>query len=793
MIGKNYIKIFIRNFVRNKLYSFINIVGLAIGIAVFILIMLYVKNELNYDKSYKNANRIYKLSTGEGFSTVPPLAGVLKNQFPEIENITRISSDKTAYITYNINNNNKPINPFKINNVLYADSTFFKIFSYSVIAGNLQTALSEPDVIVLTKSTANRLFGEINVIGKTIQYNALFPSRKLTLTIKAIIEDPPSNSTLNYEGIISFLSLYKIKPNDINVDENWRDGYCNTYILLYKNISFSEFDKKIKEFMPLLEKEVYGIDPKSERATQRKAIMVPLTEVHFYHSNIRQLIGLLISLGFLILTIAIVNYVNLSIAKSSYKYREIGIKKVIGANRAELISQLIIESIIFCFIATFCAFIIVKSILPLFNKIIEKELDLGITDNPIILSWALIATIILGIISGLYPALKLTSENPIGSYSIKSKVLEKNVRHALITFQFATSIILLSGIIIILKQFDYIKTKNLGFNNKQILYTDINDNFYKNHNAFKQELLQNPKILGITGSQNELGQVCVTLNRKINGSDRFFQTLPVDPDFIKTIGLQLTKGRNFSWDMPGDPYQTIIISETAVKTFELKDKEIIGTQIFMYDKPARVIGVIKDIYFQSFHNKLDPFVLFYHPGSIGTFNIRINAKDMPGTLDYIKKIWNKYSPNFPFEYHFLDESYDALYKSDKKFGLLLSYFTGLAIFIACLGLFALAVYSTERRTKEIGIRKVNGARVLEVMSMLNKDFIKWVVIAFVIACPIAWYAMHKWLQNFAYKTELSWWIFAAAGSIALAIAMLTVSVQSYKAATRNPVESLRYE
>lgn len=782
----NALKIFLRNLLRKKIFSFVNIIGLAIGISVFTLIIIYLLNETSYDKFHKNAKNIYKLTIGSNYSTVPPLANVLKSNFPEIEKVVRTSSDKTAYLQWNDKSS------VKITNILYADTSFFQVFTFAPIYGVLENALKNPDAIILTKSSAFKMFGDENALERTIQYNSLFPSRKLNLTVKAVIEDLPSNSSFEFNGIISFLALNNIRPNNFNVDENWRDGYCNTFIQLKKNALFDDFDKKLKDFMPKLEEYIYGINPGSDNAKQRIAGLVPLNEVHFYNTNNKRLIRILFFIGLAILFLAIINYLNLTLARSADKLRQTGIRKLIGANRKNLLGYILLESIIYCLLAGFFAITIITILFPYFKILIEKDISLTLPGKFYLIIGIITVAIIIGIISAIYPGIKFTSHKPLNTFSYKT-IKEKNFRYALITFQFAVSIVLICCILIFQKQFSYIKNKDLGFNNKQIVFASLNSNLYNRLEEFKQELLKNPNVQGISGSQNELGQICVTLTREINGSDRYFQALPVDADFIPTMGLNLVKGRNFSDEMKSDPYSTVILSETAVRAFDLEENDIIGTEIFMYDKPARVIGVVKDIYFQSFHNKLDPFVLFYHPGSIGIVNIRISNLNVSATLNFISNVWKKFSPDIPFEYQFLDESYNILYKSDRKFGQLIMISAALAIFIACLGLFGLTIYSAEQRTKEIGIRKVNGAGVAEVLILLNKNFIIWISVAFVMSTPIAYFAMNKWLENFAYKTELSWWVFAVAGGISMAIALLTVSFQTWQSASRNPVEALRYE
>jgi putative ABC transport system permease protein len=786
---RNYLKTSFRGIIRNPLYSIINITGLLIGIVCIILSLMWVNYELGYDGIHENRDRIYKISQGNNFSTVAPLFNQVRDKFPEIEKIIRTSNDAEAYIS-NDKNNNK----VKVNDILYANSDFDEIFTCKSISGNIKSALNDPNGIVLTKKSALKIFGNTDAEGSVIKYCATFPPRELTLTVMSVVDDFPSNSTVKFDAIIPFKALDIIKPNGMKPDENWRDGYCNIYVLLRKGIDIHSFEKKLSEFGGSLEKIVYSIDPESQRAKERKLGLVNLNDLHFFNNNKEQLISYISIIGFLILLIAITNYVNLSIAKLFSAYSALFIRKINGANRYRLILNILAESVLYSIIAFIIALLFIEACKPILNGLLNIELKMGYREHPGIILILLISAIFLGLIAGLYPALKLTSDIPINT--AQANFIKKDrdfVRQSLVVFQFTISIALIICVIAISKQLNFLNKKELGFNNQQIIYTQLNKNLYSTYNTFKEKLLKNPNIKSVSGSQNQLGQVCVTLTRDINGTSRYFQELPADPDFIETMGLELKMGRNFSWDMQTDRFQTLIISETAVKAFELDSNKIIGTEIFMYDRVARVIGVVKDFYFQSFHHKLDPFMLYYHPEAIGTANIKIGGSNIPETIKYIDNVWNEFSPDIPFDYHFLDKTYEDLYKQDKQFSKIIISFVIVAIIIACLGLFGLVSFVTIRRTKEIGIRKVNGAKISEVMVMLNTDFVKWVAIAFVIATPIAWFAMYKWLENFAYKTEISWWIFALAGILALGIALLTVSWQSWKAATRNPVEALRYE
>jgi putative ABC transport system permease protein len=763
--------------------------GLVIGVVSVVLSLSWIKHELEYDSFHEKSDRIYKISKGDNFSIVPPLYNSLIAEFPEIEKIIRVTNDAEAFIN-NSNNNNM----VKVNDVLYSNSDFDDIFSCNTICGDIQAALNSPNGIILTKETAIKIFGKTNIEGKLIHYTTSSPPKKMMLTVMAVVDNFPDNSTLKFDAIIPFNALDNIKPNGMKPDDNWRDGYCNIYILLKKDIDAYLFTTKLEEFGKNVDKLVYGIEKKSPRAAQRKRGLVNIADLHFFNTNKKQLVGYIGVIGLLIMLIALSNYVNLSVANLFSNYQTLFVRKINGATRYQIALKILAESVLYSLFAFLIAFFFILIFKSFLSDLLNFDLNFTFNENWFASIVLVLAAILIGLIAGIYPALKLTSNIPVNI--VQSKFI-KNERHSvrqfLVVFQFTISIALIICVFVISNQINFLKKKDLGFNNQQIIYTRLNKNLSKPYKTFKEKLLQNPNIKNVSGSQDELGQICVTLTREINGVSRYFQELPVDPDFIETMGLELKMGRNFSWELQTDRYQTLILNETAVKDFNLDKEQIIGTEVYMYDRVAKVIGVVNDFYFESFHKKLDPFMFYYHPGAISTANIKIRGNNIPATIKYIQDVWDQFSPDIPFEYHFLDKTYEKLYEQDRQFSKIIISFLVVAILIACLGLFGLATITTIQRTKEIGIRKINGANVSEILSMLNKDFIKWVAIAFVVACPIAYIAMTKWLENFAYKTELSWWIFALAGVLALGIALLTVSCQSWKAATRNPVEALRYE
>jgi putative ABC transport system permease protein len=793
---KHYLKIIGRNILSNKLHSVINIAGLAVGISSFILILLYVNHELTFDRFHKNFNNIYKLTLGNGFYTMAPFAVVLKDKLPEIEKIARIDfqmgGGKSPLLRVKKGNESET---FQVNDIIYADSTFFDIFSFVVIHGDAKTSLTEPNSIVLTESTAYKIFGNDDPIGKTIEFIGTNENPRLNYTVSAIIKDIPVNSSIKFNGIVSFSTLKSIKPGGVDVDEDYGNWTYDTYLLMKNASSVDQLTKKTNEIWlnDILKRS--NIKPDSESAKEYISGFVPLKEVSFFNNNKAKFIYLILSVGIFIIILALINFVNLSIAKASTYAKEIAIKKVHGSSRFDLIKQFIGESLVLTFIGTSIALVIVDLLMPLFNEITGIFVSFKLLQNPKWILFLISGSVLTGILAGIYPALYLSSFKPVAIFKNEkiSGNINKSITQILIVFQFVISIILIISTIIIARQVMYMRTENVGFDNKHIIKCKLTKNIRNKYDVFKQGLLENPNIINVaTSSGGGLAEKFhMSFTEEINGVEKSFQAMAVDPDFIKTIGLKIIEGRDFSWDMETDKRNTVILNETAVKYFDLDPA--LGFELNIYNTKALVIGVVKDYHNESFQKKISPQVLWYVPGWNYNLSIRISSNNIRGTIQYIKKQWNELSPDIPFEFQFLDEEYDALYKEEDKFNLLIGYFSLIAILIACLGLFGLVSFSTQRRNKEIGIRKINGAKISEILIILNKDYIIRVGIAFIIAVPVSWYFMHKWLQTFAYKTELSWWIFCTAGMIALVIALITVSWQSWKASTRNPVDALRYE
>jgi len=786
---KNILKITLRKLFKNKVDAFINIGGLAIGIAVFFLISMYSIHELSYDKFNSNYNDIYQVNIGKEFYSTAPLANLMKESIPEIRSVARIDyyagGGQSPFIE--VNENDESSKKVKVKNVAFADNNFFDLFSFKVIYGNPTTALNDPYSIVLTRNTSQLLFGTDNSVGKSIHYigdRSNLPEMDMTVT--AVIENIPDNSSILFNAVASFTTLYSIKPTGMDMDSDWSNWMYNTFVLLDNQNS-----KIVEQKLSKLWKECESI---YFTENEHKEIdIVSLSDIPFYNNNKRQLIFLIQLVGIFILVIALVNFINLTIAKSLLRAREIGIRKVIGSLRFGLIKQFLFESVFFSVLVAPVSLLIILLSKSYFNHITHTQISFDIIHQPLLVVYFVIGILVIGIIGGIYPAFYLSSfkTSSILKGGVTKGKKKTFLRFGLFVFQFVISISLIISTILISKQIDFVKDKSLGLNTANIIDFNQSQRIGQEYNVFKQRLLQNPNIISVTRTNTGLGKgLPITSTYEDNGIKKTYSVTTVDPDFIPTMDIGMLVGRNFSWEMPGDKEGAIIVNETFAEEFGLKS--VLNTEITLFDRKVEIIGVVKDFFHDSFRQKLEPSALWYADWN-SHINIKINNQNTAQSIKYIAGLWNELSPQIPFEYEFLDRTYGQLYKSEEDLQQIFISFSVIAIIIACLGLVGLVLNSTQQRSKEIGIRKINGAKISEILIMLNKDFVKWVVVAFVIATPVAWYAMNKWLESFAYKTELSWWIFALAGVLALGIALLTVSWQSWRAATRNPVEALRYE
>jgi putative ABC transport system permease protein len=797
---KNYFKIALRNLLKLKAYSLINILGLAIGVAACILILLFVSDELSYDKFNQNAGQIYRIhfkaaimGKEMNFALSPALLGpTLVKDFPEVIQYVRILPSPNMLIRYKEN-------VFNETRFFWVDSTLFDVFAIPFIKGNPKTALSEPHTLVLTETLAKKYFGNENPIGKVMNFEDGTP-----YTVKGVVQDCPLNSHFHYDLFASNSST------NIGKDTYWVNISYYTYIVLKTGTSVRNLESKFPEFVRKYvgpqSYQLLGLqyDDLKKHGYAFQWVLQPLTSIHLNsnldgelepNSNIKYVFIFSI-VALFILVIACINFMNLATARSEMRSKEVGVRKVLGSNRSQLIKQFLLESVLLTTIAVILAIGLVETLIPAFNKFSGKQLHINYFNNLWVIPALIVTILIVGLAAGSYPAFFLSSFRPIKVLKGKINGIKGNfLRSGLVVFQFAISIILFIGTFVVYSQLNYIQEKKLGFDKDQVLV--IKRAWAIEHpQSFKNVLFQSNLVKDASSTDNLPGesfsQVLFKADNASSTEQHVFATMFTDYDYSKTLGLELKEGRFFSKEFPSDT-QAVVINESTVHAFHMTNP--IGKRVF-YSRTNSIYtiaGVVKDFHFESMHQVIKPLVIFLNRGQTECLIVKIREKNIPAAISYIKNEWNKFVPNKPFEYYFLDDKFNKLYSSEVKIQQIFTMFSMLAIFIACLGLFGLAAFTAERRKKEIGIRKTLGASVYGIVFLLSKEFIKWVLIANVIAWPVAYYFMNKWLQDFAYKTEMSIWIFLVAGILALIIALLTVSANAIKSATANPIKSLKYE
>lgn len=791
---------------KNKGFTAINIGGLALGLAATLLITFYVIDELSYDRYNENANRIFRvdedLKLGDNkvqyAVAMPPLAQTLIKDFPDVENVARI---KKATIIVKKGNEN-----LTENNAIFADPSLFDVFTLPLINGDKTTALNEPNTVVVSQSAAIKYFNRLNVVGQSLT----LPGQS-ALKITGVIRDIPEQSHFKADFIMAMAGWA-----DSRADEWLRSDY-NTYVLMRKGADHKNLEAKFPELIrhysgsQILKAVGMNYDQFEKSGSYFRMSLMPLTDIHLHSSKTGELsangtvqyIYIFSAIAIFILIIACVNFMNLSTARSSNRAREVGVRKVLGSTRKFLIGQFLTESVLVTFIAAIIAFCAAITVLPVFNDIAAKNMTINGPMLLWILPMLLISVLVIGCLAGIYPAFFLSAFNPVDV--LKGKLANGfkggKLRSALVVFQFAISIFLIVGTLVIYQQLKYIQNRDVGYNRDQVLV--IHDAFALGNQTktFKQEVKQLSGINDVTIS----GFLPTTENRgtsifskdvtKDPKKSIFPQTWRVDEDYIQTLGMKLVAGRNFSSRM-GTDSSALIINETAAKFLGFNNA--VGKTLYRNEgddiaqKPYTIIGVVKDFNFESMRENISPVVmtLDYDNGNLG---IRLKSANLPALMDQIKSKWKAIAPSKQFVYSFMNADFEATYRAEQRMGQISIIFTSLAIIIACLGLFGLSAYAAEQRTKEIGIRKVLGASITTILKMLSLDFIKLVFIALLISTPFAWYFMHKWLQGFAYRADISWWIFGLSGMAAILIAFATISFQSFKAATANLVKSLRSE
>lgn len=781
------------------MYSFINIAGISIGLAAFWLIALYVFDELSYDRSFSNANNTYRIAEHISWDggamhfpiNPPPLAATIKSKFPEVEQAINIDAEGGGVIKFN----NKII---KQNDILFADKGFFSIFDHPFIAGDAVAALAQPNSIVITESLAKKIFSDA---GAAFNQTIYFGTEPVKIT--GVIKDVPRNSHLQFSGMRSMHTI----PDEENT---WKNFYLYTYLVLKPGADITAFNKKLNTFgMQTIAKEMGVKDYRIE--------LQPLTSIHL-HSNLEYELStnssisrvyIFSAIGILILLIALINYMNLSTARASIRVKEIGIRKVIGSSRSNLAALFITEALLVTFIAALIAGVLVQLSMPLFNLVSGKQLDVWRFGMFNTIAFIMALSFIAGFTSGSYPALLLSRFKLIPSLKGHFGNMQAStlLRQSLVVFQFVIAVFLISGSFIIYKQMQYVNNKDLGFNKEQVLYFHIDDGKVRNEiPAVKAALLQSPLIEDAAAASNPIGgndigghDFAFEKNGVMQESNQMAKQIFVDEDFLKTMNIQLLQGRSFSKDMQTDQSGAIIINETLMK--EIGYKNAVGKKSeYRVNQAAAIshrtiIGVVKDFHISSLQTKIEPLVMMLPPVENEKDNLYVKIKKGKTAegLAYIKKTFATFDVQNTADFNFLDEAFARQYAAEQKQEQLSFVFTVLAFIIACLGLTGLVMFTVAQRVKEIGIRKVLGASVGSVTIMLGKNFMQLVVIATVIAIPVAWFAMNKWLQEFAYRIDIAWWMFLVPGLVAIVIALVTVCVQAVKAALTNPVESLRTE
>lgn len=808
---KNYLLTSLRNLWKYRFYSFINTVGLAIGLCCFLFILLFVKDEWSYDRFHEKADRIYRINFDGyafeqelNFAVVGAQVGpIIRNEYPEIEQQCRFRERGSYTVSYENES-------YREDHWIFADSTFFDVFSFELLKGDPDRVLAEPNTLVLSESTAKKYFGDEDPIGKSMRAD----NRRL-YRVTGIMEDMPRNSHLNFDLIASLSTL------DESRNPSWLSNNFQTFVVLKEGVAPETIDQKFKELAPkYIGPEIEQFmgktwDDMTSAGNYIDFTLFPLTKIHLYSDKQAQLgptgdikyVYIFAFIGLFILLLACVNFINLATARSATRSREVGMRKVVGASRPQLIIQFLSESLIITFISLLIAGVLLFFLLPYFNDLSGKEM--AWSD---VLSWELAALmfgliIVVGLIAGSYPAFHLSGYRPLDAFNsagMKGGRKKISLRSVLVVFQFAITIALIVGTLIISDQLKYIQNKKLGYEKDRVL---ILDNYYtldNNCQPFKREVLNLPQvdnatISGTLPTPSSSNNSAVFLGRDPDpAKTHVLRLYTVDHDYISTLSMEIVEGRAFSRDFPSDS-SGVILNESAVALFGLDDplgKEIStftgGTPENPEITTTTIIGVVKNFHYESLRSKIGPLAIFLGENR-GRLSIKVNTDKVAPLINELNRLWNQMAPGQPFDYSFMEEDFAAVYESETRVGQIFSVFTFLAIVIACLGLFGLATFTALQRRREMGIRKVIGASVSRIFVLLTTEVVKWVLIANLIALPLAYYFMRQWLQDFAYPVNLSWTTFVGALVIGLVIAVITVSYQAVRVSLVNPARALKDE
>jgi putative ABC transport system permease protein len=798
---KNYIKVIVRNFVKQKAYAIINIVGFSGGLATCILILLYVIHELSYDKFHSTADRIYRIGVEgnlSGQNVKYPLSNLgtgpaMQKDFYEVESFTRLYPLPKIPIKYGENH-------FFEERIAYVDPHFFEVFSYTLIQGNPNKALEAPYSIILTRDMAEKYFGDDNPLGKKLKLN-----NRYDYSVTGIMENFPENSHIKLDFLCSIETYYVINDRDV---QEWTNFNNYTYLLLRDNVSAGAFVSKfpafIDNYLPNLKKLLGG---------ELNYFIQPVTDIHLYSNLGYEMPGnsdiayvyIFSAVALFILLIACINFMNLATARSAGRAKEVGLRKVMGAEKHMLVKQFLVESMLTCIVSLTVAVVLIRLALPFFNSISGMKLKIPFGEVPWLIPAFIGFALITGLLAGSYPAFFLSAFEPVNVMrgTLKSGTAGNRFRSVLVIVQFVISIALLSGTGIMLNQLRFMKNKNLGFNKENVIVIPIMDQSIRERiRDIKSEIRSNSDVIDVCSASDLPGEYPdysafvpegytleqTQLMHRING----------DPDLVTTLGMKIIAGRNFSIEFSTDPEDAIIINETAAKKYGWDNP--IGKKIgfFTDDKMAEVryrnvVGVVQDFHVRSLHDKILPLLLTNESDYLEEIAVRINTSNVSDVLNFLKEKWTKFDPNRPFDYYFLDSHFNQQYQSEENLQKIIGYFTLFAIFIACLGLYGMASFMAEQRFKEIGIRKTLGASVSNILVLISKDVVKLIIIANILALPIAYYVFHRWLESFAYRTKISALTFLVSAALVFFIGYSTIAYQSIKAALLNPVDAIRTE
>jgi len=791
---KNYLKITIRNIRKHKGYSFINISGLAVGMACCVLILLWVRDELSFDRFHENAERIFRVtehqynSSGDYFPvavTPWPLAEALKNDFPEVVESARLRILSGRLISYK----EKKIYE---RDFVAADPSFLRMFSFPLKTGDLSTALTEPHTILITEDAAARYFGKEDPIGKILTYNNSYDFKVI-----GVLENAPYNSHIQFDFLVPFESTLR----EFSWTDSWGTNNYTTYVQLADRASVQLISDKVSDYLKkILER------------SRTKLILQPLADIHLRSDYAIDLYGhtensaiyvyAFSVIALFVLLIACINFMNLSTARSEKRSKEVGLRKVVGANRQNIMTQFYGESLFMALISFISALGLVYLFLPAFNNVSGKLLTLDSIKEPAFLLGLFGILLITGLVSGSYPALVQSSIKPVDSIKgiglrPSSKSGKSLFRRTLVVTQFTLSILLIIGTLIVYKQINYMLNKELGYEKESMIYFIKRANVRTQQDAFKSELLRDPNITGVTTSSDvPTYSVHSTTAFSWEGKDPetsfLIHQFSVDFDYIKTFNMNIIAGRDFSKEFPVDAStKSFIVNETAVKAMGLEDP--VGSKFTLYGNSGQIVGVVEDFHFKSLQKEIEPLVLRIEPQRDSYVFVKFRSEETQSAIASVERVYNSFNPNFPLEFAFLDEEVEQLYTSEQKTKTIFNYFTIIALFISSLGLFGLAAYMAQQKTKEIGIRKVLGATITNIVTNLSKEFILLICVANAIAWPLAYLAMNKWLHNFAYRINIDPLIFIYAGLFSTILGLITVSYHTLKSALANPANSLRYE